>query len=563
MAKKRTNKNHEIAPDEIFLDSHNLPEFDIHQFEGRIERPISRQAVVALGAVFLLTGIIFLGRLADLQVARGEFFRERADNNHLRHTPIFAERGVIYDRNGQELAWNVPSENDFSERKYIAQEGFAHVLGYISYPKKDTSGFYYQTAFEGKDGIESTYNDLLEGKQGLKIDEVDVFGEIQSESIILRTQDGDNIALSIDARIQNKLYELMKDLSRDVGFSGGAGVIMNIENGEVLALASYPEYSSEVLSYGEDTERIAGYIDDESTPFLNRAVSGLYTPGSTVKPFLGIGALHEGIVSPDTSILSTGSISVPNPYFPELESVFNDWKAHGWVDIRKAIAVSSNVYFYEIGGGYEDQEGLGIEKIKTYARMFGLGETTGIDIPGDVEGVIPDPAWKEKHFPDDPWRIGDTYHTAIGQYGFQVTPLQMVRAVAAIGNDGTLVAPHLLIGISESPVKQDGVIAGTIDIERKYFNVIKEGMRRGVIEGTAAGLNIPQVNVAAKSGTAEVGISKKRVNSWITGFFPYENPKYAFTIVMEQGPRENVIGALYVMRQLLEWMAVETPDYIH
>ncbi|MEK7152060.1 MAG: penicillin-binding transpeptidase domain-containing protein [Patescibacteria group bacterium] len=560
MSKKRTY-NHEIDPDEIFLDSHNLPEFDIHQFEGRIERPISKQAVALMGIVFMLVGVVFLGRLMDLQVARGESYRERSENNRLRHIPIFAERGVIYDRNNQEMAYNVPSEDDFSEREYIKQEGFSHVLGYISYPKKDSSGFYYQTAFEGKNGIESTYNDLLEGKQGIKINEVDVFGGVQSESTILPPEDGENIVLSIDARVQSKFYELIGNLSRDVSFTGGAGIIMNIENGELLALASYPEYSSDVLSRGSDSEKISAYINDPSKPFLNRAVSGLYTPGSTVKPYVGLGALHEGIVTADTSILSTGSISIPNPYFPDLPSIFNDWKAHGWVDMRKAIAVSSNVYFYEIGGGYEDQKGLGIAKIEKYVRMFGLGELTGIDIPGDVEGVVPNPQWKESNFPGDPWKVGDTYHTSIGQYGFQVTPLQMVRAVAAIANDGTLVKPHLLIGISEQPINQEEFIVGTIDIEGKYFNVIKEGMRRAVIEGSATGLNISQVSVAAKSGTAEVGVSKKRVNSWITGFFPYENPKYAFTVVMEEGPRANLIGALYVMRQLLEWMAVETPEY--
>jgi len=560
MSRKRPY-SHEIDPDEIFLDSRNLPEFDVHQFEGRIERPISKQAVLLMGMVFVLVGIIFLGRLMDLQVARGEFYRERAENNRLEYTPIFAQRGVIYDRNNQEMAWNVPSEGGFSNREYIKQEGFSHVLGYISYPKKDSSGFYYQTAFEGKNGIESTYNDLLEGKQGIKINEVDVFGGVQSESTILPPEDGENIVLSIDARVQNKLHELIGNLSRDVSFTGGAGIIMNIENGELLALASYPEYSSDVLSRGGDGEKINAYITDASKPFLNRAVSGLYTPGSTVKPYVGIGALHEGVVTADTSILSTGSISIPNPYFPDLPSVFNDWKAHGWVDMRKAIAVSSNVYFYEIGGGYEDQKGLGIAKIETYVRMFGLGELTGIDIPGDVEGVVPNPKWKEDNFPDDPWKVGDTYHTSIGQYGFQVTPVQMVRAVAAIANDGTLVKPHLLIGVSERPISQEEFIVGTIDIEGKYFNVIKEGMRRAVIEGSATGLNLSSVSVAAKSGTAEVGISKKRVNSWITGFFPYENPKYAFTVVMEAGPRENLIGALFVMRQLLEWMAAETPEY--
>jgi len=546
---------HEIAPDEIFLDSHNLPNFDVHQFEGRIEKPISKNIILILGFFFLFVGVVFVGRIGVLQITRGEAFTLQSENNRLQHTPIFSERGIIYDRNGVELAWNAPGEDIFPKRSYINKSGLSHILGFIGYPARDSKGNYYQTNFIGKDGLEYFYDKELNGENGLKIIETDAFMEVHSESIIKPPRDGENLVLSIDAQVQNKLYEFMKALARDKGFSGGAGVIIDVETGGMLALASFPEYSSSILSEGEDRSAIRRFQTDTRKPFLNRAVSGLYTPGSTVKPFIALAALNEKVITPEKKILSTGSISIQNPYYPDLKSVFTDWKAHGWVNIKDALAVSSNVYFYEVGGGFKDQKGLGIANIEKYVKMFGLGELTSIDLPGEVKGVIPNPAWKAKNFNGEPWRLGDTYHTAIGQYGFSVTPLQLVRGIAAIANGGKLIVPHIVKGAS-------GEYTTINSINKNNFEIVTSGMRQAVTNGTAKGLNISQVQIAAKTGTAEVGISKKRVNSWIVGFFPYEKPRFAFTIVMEKGPRENTIGGLYVMRQLLEWMTVNTPEYL-
>jgi len=560
--RKKYSEKHEIAPDEIFLDSKNLPDFNVDQFEGRIEKSISKQAVFFLGASFLLLGVIFLGRLVDLQIVSGASYAERSENNRLKHIPIFSERGVVFDRNGKELAWNIPGDDDFSKRAYIDRPGFAHVLGYINYPQKDNSGFYYQTEFVGKDGVEGTYNEVLSGEDGVKIVEVDVFGKKQSESLIYVPRDGNSITLTIDAGVQEELSRSISGLAKEVGFDGGAGVVMDVQTGEILAITSVPEYDSNVLSEGEDKNLIAKYILDEDKPFLNRSVSGLYTPGSTVKPFVGIGALNEGVITPNKEILSTGSISVQNPYFPDLETVFNDWKAHGLVNIKDALAVSSNVYFFEVGGGYGDQEGIGIANIERYVRMFGLGEKTNIDLPGEVDGIIPNPKWKAEVFDGDEWRVGDTYNTAIGQYGFQVTPIQLARAVASIAGDGNVVQPHTLLNISNAATYSDNFMVGAIDVDKNHFSVVKEGMRQGVTNGIAQVLNVPYVKVAAKTGTAEVGSAKKYANSWITGFFPYDNPKYAFAVVMEKGPRDNLKGAVFVMRSLLDWMAENTPEYL-
>ena len=565
MFSKKTKKNiYELAPDEIFLDSQNLPKFDRNQFEGRLEKPIPKRSIIFLGLFFILLGIIFTFKLVDLQIANGENYRILSENNRLRHLPVFSERGVLYDRNGKLLAWNTKEKDDeYSKRNYINKDGFSHILGYVSYPKKDNAGFYFRENINGKDGIELFYNNILSGKSGLKITEVDVFSNVKSESIISPPEDGKNIILSIDSRVQNKLYEYIKELAQRVGFSGGAGVIMDIYTGEIIAISSFPEYDSKILSDGSDADKISKFVSNKNNPFLNRAVSGLYTPGSTVKLFVGAGALQERIIDPMKNIYSSGEITIQNPYYEDIVTVFKDWKAHGWVDMRKAIAVSSNVYFYEIGGGYKDQKGLGISNIEKYTRMFGLGEKTGIDLPSEASGTIPNPKWKEENFPGDPWRIGDTYHTAIGQYGFQITPIQLARATAAIANNGMLVSPHVLNAI-EGNSDAVGYPKETkrIKIKEENLKIIKEGMRMGVLEGTAKGLNIPQVSVAAKTGTAELGVFKKMVNSWVTGFFPYENPRYSFAVVMEKGPRHNTIGGLFVMRRMLEWLSVYAPEYI-
>lgn len=551
-----TGRRDEIEPDEIFLDSSNLPKFNTHQFEGRIVSPISRRSIILLAVFFSLAFIGIAGKVWSLQIANGAKYSERSENNRLRHITIFAPRGVVYDRSGKELAWNVFGEDkEFALRKYTELPGFSHILGYIKYPAKDSSGFYYNEDYVGKTGVEKIFSGDLSGENGLKMTETNALGEIESESVIRPPKEGGNLTLSIDAEVQNKFYESIAGLSQRAGFSGGAGVIMDARSGEVLAMANYPEYSSQVMSDGKNGKKIESYLEDKNKPFLNRSVDGLYTPGSIVKPFVALGALAEKIISPSDTILSSGSITVPNIYDPSKPSVFTEIKSHGYVDMRKALAESSNVYFYEVGGGYENQKGLGIYNIEKYMRMFGFGSDFPKGFFSGKSGVVPSPEWKKDNFADSEWRIGDTYNTAIGQYGFQITPLQAVRAVSAVANGGKLLNPSIILNHPNGDAK-------LIDIKENDFQVVREGMREAVLYGTAAGLNIPQAEVAAKTGTAELGTSKKFVNSWVIGFFPYKNPRYAFAVLMERGPSVNLIGGLYVMRELLDWMSVNAPQYL-
>ena len=576
------NANFFVEPDEIFLDSKNIQNFDQQQFEGRIEKPISKRNALFLGIFFLFFVVTFTGRLGYLQIKKGEAYFTRSENNTLNKSIIFADRGIIYDRNRVEIAWNnkaslVPvldknketslenstteqtekkEEVNFGTRAYMSP-GFSHLLGYVSSPTQDKTGKYWQTEFIGKDGLEKQYSDQIKGQNGAKIIETDVHGVIHSENIVNAPQRGKDLVTTIDSRIQKELFKLIKNLAESKSFSGGAGVIMDIHTGEVLTSTSFPEYDSAVLSLGKDNTLIKGYLSDKRKVFMDRTISGLYTPGSIVKPFFALAALKEGIISPEKQILSTGSISIPNPYFKDQKTVFKDWRAHGWTDMREAIAVSSDVYFYSIGGGFEGQKGLGIANIEKYSRIFGIGTATGVDLPDEKEGTIPSPEWKLKNFKNDPWRIGDTYHTSIGQYGFQVTPFEMVRATSALANYGTLVTPHFILG---DKTKEDIKIK-IEDFPKEYYDIIHEGMRMTVTEGIASNLNVPYVKIAAKTGTAQLGVSKNKVNSWIVGFFPYENPKYAFTIMMEAGPSSNGFGAAYIMQGLIDWMHINTPEY--
>lgn len=562
MWKRRTQhtRSAEISPDEIFLDSSNLPAYEAGRLEGRIARPIRRRAFVPLACILFVVFTGTLVRSGQLMVVEGASYRALSEENRLGYTRMPAERGVVYDRHGIQLAWNVPhleegSDTPYHERRYRQATGTGHVLGYVRMPAQDKNGIYFGEGVEGVAGVELAFDTVLRGVDGRKIVETDARMDVVSEGWVEYPESGRALTLTIDTRLNEALHGFIADLAEDVPFRGGAGVLMDVETGEILALTSVPEYDPTALVRGE-VARIASYAADERTPYLNRVFAGQYTPGSIIKPFIASAALAEGVVDPSRSFLSTGVLRLANPYHEGQYTAFTDWRAHGLVDLTRALAVSSNVYFYYVGGGFGEQEGLGITRIEEYMRLFGFGRPTGIALAGEANGVVPSPAWKAETFPQDPdWRIGNTYHTAIGQYGFQVTPLQAVRAVAAIANDGTLLTPRI-----ETEHTQYG--ARELGLSHEHLGAVRAGMRAAVVDGTARGLSVPYVNVAGKTGTAELGYEKEFVHSWVVGFYPYENPKYAFAVLMERGPRTNLIGGTYVMRQFFDWMHKETPEYV-
>ncbi len=550
---KRTRS--EIYPDEILLDSQNPSDFDRDRFEGRIERPLTRRSVRFAGVVLSVVLLLLVVRAADLQIIQGTAYAKEANDNQLAQKVIVADRGIIADRNGIPLAYNERAQvtDEFAERKYSTFRGVSNIVGYGKPPAKDSSGTYYRDVFEGTDGIEAAYNTQLAGVNGQKLSETNARGQIVSESVEMAPQSGQKITLSIDANVTQGLYDTLATIAEQSHFHGAAAVIMNVQTGELLAMTTYPEYDSQALTDG-DAAAISTFNTNPDLPFLNRAIDGLYSPGSIVKPVMAIAGLTEGVINENTQITSTGSISVPNPYDKAHPSVFKDWRVNGTMTVRDALAVSSDVFFYEVGGGFKNQPGIGIDKIDHYLRLFGFGTTTGLFGFTEPKGVISSVAWKEANFPGDPWRIGDTYHTAIGQYGTQVTPLQAVREAAAVANGGKLLTPTLIA--SSTPTFTQ------LNLPAENFAIAREGMHQGVQKGIAGAVKFGFVDVAAKTGTAQVGAQNQYQNSWMIGFWPYDNPKYAYAMVMEKGPAGTSIESPSAMGQFFMWLNQNAPQYL-
>jgi len=252
--------------------------------------------------------------------------------------------------------------------------------------------------------------------------------------------------------------------------------------------------------------------------------------------------LTGGYITEDTTVYSSGRIEVPNPYSPSNPSVFRDWRrtGHGGVtDVKFAIADSVNTFFYAISGGYGNQKGMGITYMTDFLKRFKIGEPTGFELSSESTGVIPTPSWKQEVFHDD-WRLGDTYITSIGQFGFQATPLQMARATAALANGGYLISPRI--------IADEAIDVTTIEgINQKDIDIVLEGMRQTVTRGTAQILKTIPIQMAVKTGTAQVSVRDGINNSWIIGVYPYENPQTAFAVVLERGPNVGARSATHVV----------------
>ena len=546
------SRDPEIAPDEIFLDASNAPAFDRARFEGRIEKPLSHGTFFYLMAALALLFFVLIIRTWNLQITGGAAFAQQSAYNSLEVTTLFAPRGIITDVNGIIVAENVESEDGNVRRNYPASS-LGQIIGYVSYPKKDAKGIYYDTNQTGIAGLEAEYDSFLAGKNGQLLTETDAFGRVRSEGTIVKAEEGRTLRLSIDANVERLFARAIIDTASSRGFIAGAGVIMDVGSGAVRAIVSYPSYDPNVMANSSSPGILAAYAANPGRPFLDHAVSGVYAPGSVVKPLIASGALTDGIITPHTVIDDRGFISIPDPYRPGKSFVYRGWKALGPVDVRKAIAWSSDIFFYTVGGGFGNQKGLGIDRLEYWYRQFGLGSLTGIDLPGETSGLVPTPQWKKSTF-NEPWYLGDTYFTAIGQYSVQVTPIQMVRATAAVANGGKLFTPTLIAG--QAPIYT------TVSASAPALAVVREGMRQAVTSALAGALNLSYVSVAAKTGTAETGVRNQYDNSWVTGFFPYEHPQYAFVVVLERGPAGSGSQAVNVMRELFDSLYAENSPYV-
>ncbi len=431
------------------------------------------------------------------------------------------------------------------ERSYATAQALSlsHVLGFLGQINPDEIDKFLELGYRrtdeiGRQGIEMTYETLLRGKPGRKIIEVDALG--QEISVINREDpvDGQNITLSIDADLQAYIELLINEAAQISGNNKAAVIAMDPNNGEILALVSLPSFDSNDFSGGIKTSIYASLLENEDQPLFPRAIAGEYPSGSTFKPVVAAAALAEGIINEYTSFLSSGGISIKQWFFP-------DWKAggHGLTDVRMAIAESVNTFFYIIGGGLDDFEGLGVARITEYAKKFGLGSQTGIDLPGEASGFLPSKEWKEKQ-KGERWYVGDTYHLAIGQGDILVTPIQLAVMTSIFANGGTLYEPRLLH--SEEPVVLNEQV-----VDPKLIQIVREGLRGGVTYGSSRYLQTVTEPVAGKTGTAQAGGDAEN-HAWWTGFGPYDSPEIVLTILIENGGEGSVV-AVPLARDIFNW----------
>lgn len=425
---------------------------------------------------------------------------------------------------------------------------FSNVIGYEGKIKKEEleeNENYLLTDSIGKKGVEKYYEKYLRGEPGKINIEVDSKGQVIRELGVVNPKSGDDLVLNIDSQLQKKIFDSLSGVLEKEGLKAGAAVALDPRNGAVLAMVSVPSFDNNLFAQGISNEDYSKLINDENKPMFNRAISGEYAPGSTFKPVMASAALTEGVINESTQIESRGGISIGNWFF-------GDWKAHGFTDVRKAIAVSSDVFFYSVGGGYGGIRGIGIENIKKYANLFGYGELSGVDIPNEATGFIPTEKWKEEKI-GEKWYVGNTYHASIGQGYITATPLQIANSIAVVANGGTLYKPKVVSQIKkgEETIYNKAEIIRNNFINPKILETVREGMRMTVEEGTAQMLKDLPVKVAGKTGTAQFGNDKK-VHGWFVSFAPYENPEIVMVVLVE-GQEEDGFNAVPVTHEVYNW----------
>lgn len=625
----------DIEPQEVLLDNlAQKKEEELGIPERKFETPLSKNILKKLLIfIFFLTFLLF-ARTLQLQLIEGKNFSTLSEENKFKVYQIRAERGVIYDKYGNQLVWNKPSfdlildkrnlpeseeektkilkevsgilkkdteeikkkieeseppqilisENlDYltlilletkikelpgfqiqnnTKREYKEGPDFAHLIGYTGKIKSEelklAPEYYSIFDWVGRSGIEKSFEETLRKNPGKLLVERDALGNLKSQEIVSLPESGKSLVLWSDSQLQKKIKEELEKTLINIGSKSAVAVALDPKTGGVLSLVSLPSFDNNLFQIGADSKTIQNVLTDPKQPLFNRVISGKYLIGSTIKPLIASAALEEKLISPQKKINCQGEIVIPNPWDPTLPTIKKDWTIHGLTDLRKAIAESCNVYFYTVGGGFGDQEGLGVNKIKKYLQLFGWEEKTGIDLPGEAEGFLPDKEWKKETL-KEAWVDGDTYNFSIGQGFLGITPLEVVVAFSAIANRGKLLQPLVVQKIIDGEknvieefepkiIREDFITTSTLQI-------VREGMRQAVTginspQASAVLLNSLPVSAAAKTGTAELG--KDYYHNWVTVFAPYDDPQIVLTVMIE-----NVKGvqaaALPIAKSVLEW----------
>lgn len=432
-------------------------------------------------------------------------------------------------------------------RRYPADLSFSHVLGYTGEVTASDLLFkeYSKGVRVGKVGVEAFYDDVMRGQVGIIAREVDSRGNILSETLKIEPRVGADVTLHINALLQEKAHAILKKHAKALGVNAAAAVLLNPKDGGVAALVSIPAFDANLFESGMGKEDFERLINDPKKPLFNRAIGGEYPSGSTIKPIIAAAALEEGLITPSFLVYSDGVLEVPSIYNSEVIYEFRDWKAHGWSDLRKAIADSVNIYFYTIGGGYKDQGGLGIKNIEKYLKEFNWGRELGIDLPGERSGLIPTPKWKKERKGEN-WYIGDTYLASIGQGDILVTPIQIAAATGVFANGGTLFTPKVVSRVRDKRIEPN--IINKDFIAPENIKVVREGMRQAVESGSGRFLLDFPYKVAGKTGTAQTANFGN--HAWFTGFAPYEDPEIVVTVLLEGGDKSDY--AVRAAREILE-----------
>lgn len=401
----------------------------------------------------------------------------------------------------------------------------------------------------GKSGLEKNAETVLRGNNGRKRIEVDARGREQNILAVQAPQPGKNITLSIDLEAQRKLENIMRRRLALNNKSRAAAIALNPETGEVLALVSLPTFDNNDFANGISETKYRLYVEDKNLPLFNRAIAGLYPPGSTVKLVVAAAALEEKIVNSATTILSTGGLRIGKWFF-------KDWRdgGHGITNVTKAIAWSINTFFYYVGGGRDAFAGLGLDRLLAYFRVFNIAQKTGIDLPGEASGFLPSREWKMKKR-GDPWFIGDTYNLSIGQGDLLVTPIQAAVWTAAVANGGSVVQPRLINKITDPATNEEYEVKTKLirraSVKPENLAVVKRGMAECVSYGSCRLLaNLP-FSSGGKTGTAQWS-KNHATHAWFTSFAPFNNPKIVVTVLVEEGG-EGGFAAMPIAEEFLVW----------
>lgn len=493
-----------------------------------------------------VAGILAMGE-GDIEIAMESSNRKSLDPVLLKEN-ISQDEALMLAEKFKDLP-GITIENT-AIRNYANSVIFSPIIGYdgkITREELAKNRDYSLTDYIGKTGLEKYYERKLKGENGAKQAEVDSLGNIKKTLGNINPRAGDDLVLNIDEGLQKKIYDSIGNVLEKTGTKTAAAIAIDPRNGGVLAMVSVPSYDNNLFAQGISNSNYQKIIGDKNLPLFNRVANGEYLPGSILKPAIAAAALAEGIITQDATVNDiSGAINVGSWRF-------GDWKTHGIMNVRSAIAESCDVFFYAIGGGYGNIQGLGMEKMKKYENLFGFGSPTGVDLFGESSGFIPDEQWKLNKM-GERWYVGDSYHSAIGQGFITATPLQLANYIAAIANGGVLYEPHIVNHIQKNDGSSEIVNPKIIRqnfISHDVLNIVREGMRQTVTGGTAQSLNALPVAVAGKTGTAQFGADGK-THGWFVSFAPYDNPQIAMAVLMEGGG-EGSSTAVPITKDVLSW----------